>query len=56
METLYGGQAHRMAYTLARLFRDGQKNPDRASHYRRMGAIGVSREIVLWRRRMILKC
>lgn len=53
MGALYGGQAHRVAHKLARLYGEGQ-DPERAAYYRRMGDMGVSRGILLWRARTIL--
>ena len=53
MRALYGGQAHRVAQTLARLYETAGQVED-ARHFRRMGDIGVSREVILWRARKVL--
>ncbi len=53
METVYGGQAYRVAHTLTRLYEIAGL-PERARHFRRMGDIGVSRELVLRQAHAIL--
>lgn len=53
LSMLYGGQAHRVARAIARLFDTGG-DVDRARHYRRMADIGINRDIILWRARRIL--
>ena len=53
LETMYGGQASRVAGTLARLFTLADDQV-RARHYRRMADIGINREVILWRARTVL--
>ena len=53
LHTLYGGEAHRVAPTLVRLYASAG-NHDRARHYQRMADTGIDREVVLWRARNVL--
>jgi tetratricopeptide (TPR) repeat protein len=53
MQTLYGGEARRVAMTLARLY-ETAGHVDEARYYRHMGEIRVSREVALWRARNVL--
>jgi tetratricopeptide (TPR) repeat protein len=53
IQALYGGDAHRVAPTLARLYGTAG-HVDEARYYRRMGEIGVGREVILWRARNVL--
>ncbi len=49
----YGGQAHRIAHALARLFTLAGDSGS-ARHFARMADNGVSREVILWRARTVL--
>jgi tetratricopeptide (TPR) repeat protein len=53
MRVLYGGEAHRVARTLARLYRAGG-DADRSARFQRMSDLGVSRDVILWRARRVL--
>jgi tetratricopeptide (TPR) repeat protein len=53
IQALYGGQAHRVATTLRRLFTLADDN-DSAAYYRRMADNGLDRGVLLWRARMVL--
>ena len=53
LRELYGGQAHRIAHALARLFMLAG-DLDTARHFARMADNGVSREVILWRARAVL--
>ena len=50
IERLYGTDSSRMAHTLARLFEAGS-DLNRALHHRRIGNVGVNRDVILWRAR-----
>ena len=49
----YGGEAHRIAHALARLFTLAG-DLDAARHFARMADNGVSREVILWRAQTVL--
>lgn len=53
LEGLYGGEAHRVADTLRRLF-SVAADPQRAAHYQRMVDNGLNRAVVLWRAQNVL--
>jgi len=53
LRSLYGGEAHRIAHALARLFALAGEG-DTARHFTRMADNGVSREVILWRARAAL--
>jgi tetratricopeptide (TPR) repeat protein len=53
MRALYGGEAHRVAPILARLYKAAGQ-VDQAGYYRHMSEIDVGREVVQWRARTVL--
>lgn len=50
---VYGGEAHRVALTLTRLYGIARQ-PDHARHYRRMADVGLNRSIILQRAHSVL--